>query len=438
MERSESWIADSRSGSGASEPGVVTSWPGSVARHTARQTTSSKRRFKDMAGSLVLLSYAHHLDGATCASLTAFISPRKIRILKAFATRRRREHVALGHKEHDMADLRASYMGIDLKNPLIAGASSLTSNMGSIKKLEDEGAAAMVISSLFEETIQLQSYKMEQDMSYFDNLDAEIQNIFPDIEHAGPEEHLMWVRKAKEAVQIPVIASLNCTNPQSWVDWAKKLEETGVDGLELNFFAIPTDFDETSESVEKYQVDTLTAIIKAVKIPVSVKLSPFYTSPLNVVKRMDATGVAGFVIFNRLWHPEVDADKESMDFPFHLSDESDRGLPLRYVGMLSGAVKGSLCASNGVHQGSDAVEMILGGADVFQTVSTLYLNGVKHVGKILKDIETWMDRRGYEKLADFRGKLNYASSKDKWTFKRAQYVTHLLNSEKYVKRSSAL
>ena len=249
----------------------------------------------------------------------------------------------------------------------------------------------------------------------------------------------MWVRKAKEAVEIPVIASLNCTNVASWVDWALKLEETGADGLELNFFAVPTtDLDEAAESVEAYQVEALKAIMAKVKIPISVKLSPFYTNPLNVVKKMDGTGVAGFVLFNRLWHPAVEIDKEKMEFPFHLSDSSDHGLALRYVGMLSKSVNGSLCASNGIHTGADAVELFLSGADVFQTVSSLYLNGVKHVGTILKDIETWMDRKGYEKLDDFRGKLNYANSKDKWTFKRAQYVRHLLNSEKYIKRSSAL
>lgn len=337
-----------------------------------------------------------------------------------------------------MADLRAKYMGIDLKNPLIAGASSLTSNMGSIKKIEDEGAAALVISSLFEETIQLQSYKMEQDMSYFDNLDAEIGNIFPDIEHAGPEEHLMWVRKAKEAVGIPVIASLNCANTQSWAEWALKLEETGVDGLELNFFAVPTDPAESGDSIVAGQLEALKAIRSKVKIPVSVKLSPFYTSPLNVVKTMDEAGVAGFVLFNRLWHPEVDTDKEKMNFPFHLSSPADHGVPLRYVGMLSGSVKGSLCASNGVHSGTDAVQLILAGADVFQTVSTLYLNGVAYIGTMLKDIETWMDRKGYGALDEFRGKLNYQNSSDKWTFKRAQYVRHLLNSSEYIQRSSAL
>jgi len=337
-----------------------------------------------------------------------------------------------------MADLRASYMGLDLKNPLIAGASSLTSNMGSIKKVEDEGAGAVVISSLFEETIQLQSYKMEQDMSYFDNLDAEIGNIFPDIEHAGPEEHLMWVRKAKESVDIPVIASLNCTNTQTWADWALKLQETGVDGLELNFFAVPTDPGETGESIVASQLEALKAIQAKVSIPISVKLSPFYTSPLNVVKQMDDAGVAGFVLFNRLWHPEVDVDKEKMNFPFHLSAPADHGVPLRYVGMLSGVVKGSLCASNGIHSGGDAIQLILAGADVFQTVSALYLNGVAHIGAMLKDIETWMDRKGYGELTQFRGRLNYAKSTDKWTFKRAQYVRHLLNSGEYIQRSSAL
>jgi dihydroorotate dehydrogenase (fumarate) len=337
-----------------------------------------------------------------------------------------------------MADLSARYMGLSLKNPVIAGASSLTSNMDTIRKIEESGAAALVISSLFEETIQLQSFKMEQDMTYFDNLDAEVGTIFPDVEHSGPDEHLMWVRKAVEAVSIPVIASLNCVETKTWVEWAKKLEETGVDGLELNLFAVPTDASQSAEGIEKYQVETLKAVIAAVKIPVSVKLSPFYTSPLNIVKSMDAAGVGGFVLFNRLWHPEIDIDQEKMEFPFHLSSSDDLGLPLRYVGMLSGEVKGSLCASNGVHTGSDAVSAILAGADVVQVVSTLYLNGTAQIKTILSDLEKWIDGKGYSTLAEFRGKLSYANSSEKWTFKRAQYVRHLLNSSEYIKRTSAL
>jgi dihydroorotate dehydrogenase (fumarate) len=337
-----------------------------------------------------------------------------------------------------MADLKTRYMGLELKNPLIAGASSLTSNMETIQKLEESGVSALVISSLFEETIQLQSYKMEKDMSYFDNLDAEISNIFPDIEHAGPEEHLMWVRKAVEAVDIPVIASLNCIDTSTWVEWAKQLAGCGVQGLELNFFAVPTNFDETAEQTEAYQVETVKKIMAELDIPVSVKLSPFYTSPLNLVHQMDEAGVEGFVLFNRLWHPAVAVDREKMNFPFHLSTSADHGLSLRYVGLLSERVKGSLCAANGIHTGSDAVALILAGADVFQSVSTFYKKGISYAKTILSDIETWMDRKGYSALDDFRGKLNYQSSSAKWSFKRAQYVSHLLNSEEYIKRSSAL
>jgi dihydroorotate dehydrogenase (fumarate) len=235
-----------------------------------------------------------------------------------------------------------------------------------------------------------------------------------------------------------VIASLNCVDLETWVEWAKKLEETGVQGLELNFFAIPVDPSQTAADIEKYQVQVVKKLAAAVKIPVSVKLSPFYTSPLNVVKQLDDAGAAGFVIFNRLWHPEIETDREKMNFPFHLSTSADHGLPIRYVGLLSEKIKGSLCASNGIHTGNDAVEAFLAGADVVQAVSTFYKNGVAHAKTMLGDIETWMDRKGYGSLGDFRGKLNYENSSEKWQFKRAQYVRHLLNSEKYINRSSAL
>lgn len=337
-----------------------------------------------------------------------------------------------------MADLKTTYMGIPVKNPLIAGASSLTSHMESIKKIEDAGAGALVISSLFEEQIQLQRFKMEQDMSYFDNLDAEIQSVFPKVEHAGPEEHLMWVRKTKETVDIPVIASLNCVNTETWVEWALNLEETGVDGLELNFFAVPTEFDRTSQQIEEHEIKTVKEVISKVKIPVSAKLSPFYTSPLAVVKQMDQVGVGGFVIFNRLFHPSFDIDKETTEFPFNLSSPNDHRLPIRYVGLLAGNIKGSICASNGIHTGADAVEVLLAGADVFQAVSTLYLNGVDHIKTMLAEIERWMDRKGYGSLADFRGKLSVGRVEDKWTYRRAQYVKMLLQADKYVKRSSSL
>ncbi len=337
-----------------------------------------------------------------------------------------------------MAELTSKYMGLTLSNPLIVGACSNTGNMGQIRRIEDAGAGAFVIKSLFEEQIQMQKFRMEEDMHLYDDWHAEMQSIFPDTEHGGPDEHLMWVRKAKEAVGIPVIASLNAVNQETWVDWAAKLEETGVDGLELNFFALPVDAKLSGREIEDAQVEIMKKVAAKVKIPVSAKLSAFYTSPLEVISRMDKSGVKGFVLFNRMFHPSFDIEKESENYPFNLSNRGDHRMALRFAGLLSGQVKGSICASNGIHTAVDAVEVLLAGADVFQCVSTLYLNDIPVIGKILSDIGDWMDRKGYKKMDDFRGKLSAASTSDKWTFKRAQYVKMLLNSDEYLQRPKVI
>lgn len=333
-----------------------------------------------------------------------------------------------------MANLQANYMGIPLKNPFVAGACSMTAHMDSLKRIEDAGAGAVVIQSLFEEQINLQKARLEEELTINDNLDAEIQNLFPDVKHAGPEEHLMWVRKSKEALGIPVIGSLNCITPSTWAEWAVRLEETGVDALELNFFAIPTDFTQSAEKIEADQLDALRQVKAKVKIPVSVKLSPFYTSPLDIVTKMDEVGVAGFVLFNRLFHPSFNIEKETGQYPFNLSSSNDHRMALRFAGLLHGKLKASLCASNGIHTGEDAIEVLLAGADVFQAVSTLYKNRVTVIESILKEIESWMDRKGYASLDDFRGKLSVEKTPDKWTYRRAQYVKMLLKSDEYVAR----
>lgn len=333
-----------------------------------------------------------------------------------------------------MPNLQASYMGIPLKNPFVVGACSLTAHMDAIKRIEDAGAAAMVVQSLFEEQIQLQQLRMEEELAINDNLDAEIQDLFPDVQHGGPDEHLMWVRKTKEAVGMPVIASLNCVNPETWSEWAVKLEETGVDGLELNFFAIPIDSSRSAQEIEKEQIDALKQVKKTVKVPISVKLSPFYTSPLEIINKMDGVGVDGFVLFNRLFHPSFNIEKESGQYPFNLSTSNDHRLALRFAGLLYNNLKGSICASNGIHTGEDAIEVLLAGADVFQAVSTLYRNRVDVISAILKDIEAWMDRKGYATLDDFRGKLSVEKTPDKWTYRRAQYVKMLLSADNYVTR----
>lgn len=333
-----------------------------------------------------------------------------------------------------MANLQTTYMGIPLRNPLVVGACSLTSHMDSIKKIEESGAGAIVISSLFEEQIHLQKAQMDEELTMHDNSDAELGDLFPDVEHGGPKEHLYWVEKAKQSVSIPVIASLNCINRDTWVEWAKKLQDTGVDGLELNFFALPLDADQTAQAVENDQVQVLEAVLKAVNVPVSVKLSPFYTSPINVVKRMNDAGVKGAVLFNRLFHPSFDIDKEASRFPFNLSEPNDHRLPLRYAGLLHDVVSLDVCSSNGIHSADDAVEVLLAGAQVFQVVSTLYKNKLSVVKDIVGGIEKWMDGKGYSDLEAFRGKLSAKNTNDRWDYRRAQYVRALLHSDQHVAR----
>ncbi len=325
-----------------------------------------------------------------------------------------------------MPDLKTKYLGIELKNPIIAGASELTANLDKIKRIEDAGAAALVTKSLFEEEIQLERYRLDEELSKYDELHAEMINVFPDIEHAGPDEHLSWVRKAKESVDIPVIGSLNAVNKETWVDYAKQLQQAGVDGLELNFYAVPDDFENAGVSVEEKQLEILKEIKKTVSLPISVKLSPFYSNPLHFIMQLDKTGVNGFVLFNQLFQPDINVAKETHSFPFNLSHEKDHRLPLRFAGLVYDKIKGDICASSGIFSGEDVVKMLLAGANAVQVVSALYRKKIQNISVMLNEIENWMGEKGYEKLDDFRGKLSQQNSSDPWAYKRAQYVKLLI------------
>lgn len=327
-----------------------------------------------------------------------------------------------------MADLKCTYMGIELKNPIVAGASKLTSNVDKIKQIEEAGAGAIVCGSLFEEQIQLEGMKLEEELAAHDDLDAEITSLFPVVEHGGPKEHLMWVRKTKQAVSIPVIASLNAINKDTWIDYATRLEETGVDGLELNFYYTPGDPDKRAADIESEQVEILEAVKAAVQIPIAVKLSYFYSNPLNTVTQMDAVGVDAFVLFNRLFESDIDIEAEEHSRPFNLSVAGDNRLPNRFIGLLSGAVDADLIANTGILTGADVVKAVLAGAGAVQVVSTLYTNQISYLAKMLKDIEAWMDRKGYAALADFRGKLARKNIADPFVYRRAQYVDLILRS----------
>lgn len=332
-----------------------------------------------------------------------------------------------------MADLTTSYMGLALENPIIAGASSLTQNVDTIRKLEDGGAAALVISSLFEEQIQLDSLKLSEDIAQFEDWHAEMTSVFPRLEHSGPDAHLMWVRRAKEAVDIPVIASLNAVYLDTWVEWAKRLAETGVDGLELNFFALPKDFERSAEAIEAEQAEAVAAVKKAVRIPVAVKLSPYYTSPLHFIKRLDSTGVDGFVLFNRFFQPRIDVENEANDLSFNLSSENDHRIALRFTGILHGKIRASICASNGIHSSGNIIELLLAGADAVQVVSTLFKNPISYIRTMTDEIERWMDNRGYGLIKDFKGKMSKDRNPDDWAYNRGQYVMTLLHAKEYLK-----
>jgi len=330
-----------------------------------------------------------------------------------------------------MANLSTRFMGLTLENPIIAGASDLTSNMDSIKRIEQAGAGALVLKSLFEEQVQLERYKLEEDTHAGENLYAEMTSLFPKLEHAGPKEHLMWVRKAKEAVRVPVIASLNAVNPKTWVEYARHLADQGVDALELNFFATPRDFQTTSSQVEEEQLDAVRAIRQSVSIPLAVKLSMFYSNPLHFISQLDGEKVNGLVLFNRLFQPDINADSESMALPFNFSTQADNRLPLRFAGLLHGKVKADVCASTGIMTGRDVVKMILAGAVTVQVVTSLYRNGVKSLAVMREELDRWMESKSYASLDSFRGKLSAQNSEDPWAYTRAQYAKMLLNQKEF-------
>jgi dihydroorotate dehydrogenase (fumarate) len=331
-------------------------------------------------------------------------------------------------------NLKTNYLGIELKNPLIIGASNLVTEPDILKRLEDVGAGAIVYKSLFEEQIQLENLEQYQAEESYGARHAEMTSYLPNLQDAGPELFLHKLRVAKESIEIPLIASLNAVYEESWVEYSKKIEETGVDAIELNFYSTPYEFDIMGKAIVQEQIDTLEAVKKAVKIPVSVKLSPYYTNALYIIKEMDKLGVNGFVLFNKLFQPDIDIENEKHHYPYNLSGEDDNRLALRYAGLLHGNINASVCSNTGILNGADVIKMILAGADAVQIVSAIYLRGPKVVGKILEEVKDWMGRKGYASLDDFRGKLSKNTVNETYTYKRAQYVDILMKSGDILKK----
>lgn len=329
-----------------------------------------------------------------------------------------------------MTKLAVNYMGIPLKNPIIVGASNMVNNTETLMRLQEAGAGAIVYKSLFEEQIQLESIQLQDELEIYNERNAEMITLHPEMDHAGPVEHLLKVKEAKAMLDIPLIASLNCVFAETWIEYAELLEETGVDGLELNFFSIPRDSIKDAKSIEDDQVSIVEQVTKKAGIPVSVKLSPFYTNTLQVIKRMEKAGAKGFVLFNRMFEPDVNLDTLKHSSPFNLSNENDYRLALRYAGLMYKNTNASICSSTGIYTGKTVAKMILAGADAVQMVSALYKGKPELISEILSELEKFMDSNGFKTIADFKGAISKANVKDPYTYKRAQYIDLLLHSEK--------
>lgn len=334
-----------------------------------------------------------------------------------------------------MADLSTNYLGLKLKNPIVAGSSNLATSIENVKAMEKAGVAAIVYKSLFEEQINFEAAELDEDLEAYNERHAEMISLFPEMEHAGPKDYLIQLKKIKQNTSIPIIASLNAIYEETWVEYAKLIEETGVDALEINLYSVPKNFELTSKEAEEKQLEIVKSIKKTVKIPVSVKISPFYSNPLNFIKKLNDLKVDGIVIFNKLFEPEIDIKEEKHIFPFNFSNKGDYRLALRYAGLLHGNINADISAASGIFDGEEVIKMLLAGANTVQVVSTLYKNKIEQAAKMLNEMEAWMDQKGYSSIDEFRGKLARKNTKDPFVYLRAQYVDILLNtSEQLLKK----
>ena len=322
-----------------------------------------------------------------------------------------------------MSDIRTTFMGINLANPILVGASPLTADMATLHRIEEAGAGGLVTMTLFEEEIGLEELEFDESLHKYDSLQAEMIMPMPHIRHAGPREHLMWVRKAKQELGLPVIGSVNAVQEDTWLDYARRMADTGVDGLECNLYAAPRDFGKTGAEVEQEQIDLIAKVVQAVSIPVSVKLSPYYANLLNIVRQMDQAGASGFVLFNRPIEPDIDLGKKVLYSPSNFSPEGAHRLPLRYAGLLEGNIRGSLCCSGGFLQGEHVAKAILAGADAVQVVTAIYEKGIRHLRALADSLQAWMAKQGYASLKECRGLMSGRHVVNPGTYMHGQYVT---------------
>ncbi len=324
-------------------------------------------------------------------------------------------------------NITTTYLGMTLRSPLVASASPLSESVDNIRRMEDAGAGAVVLFSLFEEQIRRERELLFDHTTIGTDTFAEALTYFPEPEtyHAGPDQYLELIRKAKEAVKMPVIASLNGSSIGGWTKFAREMQAAGADALELNIYYIPTDPKLTSDDVEETYLEILRNVKLAVTIPVAVKLSPYFSNMANMAHNLDQAGANALVLFNRFYQPDIDLDTLEVKPNVILSTPQAMRLPLTWIGILYKRIAADLAATSGIHSGEDAIKMILAGANVTMMTSALLKNGIGHLSVVEQQLRTWMEEHEYESVTQMRGSVSQMHAEDPAAFERAQYMRAL-------------
>ena len=323
-----------------------------------------------------------------------------------------------------MVDLSTEYLGLKLKNPLIAGSSGLSATVKGVREYEENGAAAVVLKSIFEEEIMYEYEDILREASQegvnldqFDYYDFELKS-------GKIKKYTDLIGECKKSVSIPVIASINCVYSHEWTSFAKQLEEAGADALELNMFFLPSEFDRTTEEKEKAYFHIIEKVQKEVSIPIALKISYYFSNLGPMIQKLSNTGIAGLVLFNRFYSPDFDIEKLEVVSSNVFSNPSDVTISLRWIGIMSERVNCDLAASTGVHDGAALIKQILAGANAVQVVSAFYKHGKGHIATMLDTLEEWMKKKGFDSLSDFRGKLSQAKSSNPAVYERVQFMKY--------------
>jgi dihydroorotate dehydrogenase (fumarate) len=323
-----------------------------------------------------------------------------------------------------MLDLTVTYLNLQLRTPLVASASPLSHELDGVRRLEDAGASAVVLYSVFEEQLRQEQAELERHLSAGSQSFAESLTYFPKANefHTGPEEYLRHIQRAKDAVAIPVIASLNASTLGAWTNYARRIEDAGADAIECNIYFIPSDLERASADVEEMVLEIVRSVKHSVHIPVAVKLSPFFTSMANMAKRLDAVGADGLVLFNRFYQPDIDLEELILKTSVLLSTSQSLRLPLTWIGILFGRVRASLAATSGIHRAEDIVKMLMVGADVTMLCSALLRHGVSHLRHLERGLREWMEHHEYDSVRQMQGSMSQLRCSDPSAFERALYV----------------